>query len=165
MVTLFLRNVVLSVYQQFIINDGRETYVFKGTIFDIHEFHKIQEQAKVSISQADQKKYIIEENILKSQVLEELIIRNFIYNINQDYVELPSIHELTQIFEIFSRELIDYDQDSPFTEALPSLVIQQILQTLLLMTTKPRRGEEILSNQILELVKKVVQVKEYYIVP
>ena len=80
-------------------------------------------------------------------------------------MELPSIHELSQIFEIFSRELIDYDQDSPFTEALPSLVIQQILQTLLLMTTKPRRGEEILSNQILELVKKVVQVKEYYIVP
>jgi hypothetical protein len=74
--------VVLSVYQQFIINDGRETYVFKGAIFDIHEFHKIQEQAKVSISQADQKKYIIEENILKSQVLEDLIIRNFIYNIN-----------------------------------------------------------------------------------
>ena len=33
------------------------------------------------------------------------------------------------------------------------------------MTAKPRRGEEILTNQILELVKKVVQVKEYYIVP
>jgi hypothetical protein len=47
--------------------------------------------------------------MLKSQVLEDLIIRNFIYNINPDHVELPSIHELTQIFEVFSRELIDYD--------------------------------------------------------
>jgi hypothetical protein len=63
------------------VEDGRDAIIFKGPIFDIHEFHKIQEQAKDSISQADQKKYIIEENILKSQVLEDLIIRNFIYNI------------------------------------------------------------------------------------
>lgn len=33
--------------------DENHDIVFKGPIFDIHEFHKIQEQAKVSISQAD----------------------------------------------------------------------------------------------------------------
>lgn len=33
--------------------DGDYKIVYKGPIFDIHEFHKIQEQAKVSISQAD----------------------------------------------------------------------------------------------------------------
>jgi|LauGreDrversion4_2_1035121.scaffolds.fasta_scaffold348923_2 hypothetical protein len=35
------------------IKDGDYEIVYKGPIFDIHEFHKIQEQAKVSISQAD----------------------------------------------------------------------------------------------------------------
>ncbi len=97
--------------------------------------------------------------------MEDLIVRNFMYHIQPDFVEMPSIHELTQIFEVFSRELIEYDQDLPFTEALPSLIIQQILQCLLLMTTKPKRGAEILSNQILELLKKIVQVKDFYLVP
>ena len=50
-VTLFLKNVVHSVYQEFINSEGRAAnVVFKGPIFDIHGFHRIQEQAKVSIS-------------------------------------------------------------------------------------------------------------------
>ena len=52
---------------------------------------------------------MLEENAFKQQVLEDLIMRNFTFNVHPTCVELPSTAELVEIFEVFSKELIEFD--------------------------------------------------------